>query len=109
VIASANIMETVMQLKFLGNYAKLQMCVSRTRLDGKWRELENRHKQYRTNDGGILNWWEATGTITFQGHNLAARQELTQAFVAVASARRRLLGEYNGREFCGRLRSLYAD
>lgn len=98
-----------MQLKFRGNYAKLRKCVSRTRIDGKWRELKYGHKQYRTDDGGYLNWWETTGTLTFEGSNSAAKEELTQAFIAAASARGRLLGEYNGRMFCGRLRSLYAD
>jgi len=98
-----------MQLKFLGSYAKLKKCVSRTEMDGEWRELKYGHKQFRTDDGGILNWWETTKTVTFQGHSLAAREELTQAFVAVASAGRRLLGEYRGRVFHGRLRSLYAD
>jgi hypothetical protein len=98
-----------MQLKFRGNYAKLRRCVSRTRLDGKWRMLENGHMQYRTDDGGYLNWWKTTGTITFQGSNWEAKEELTQAFIAVASARRRLLGEYRGREFHGRLRTLYPE
>jgi hypothetical protein len=98
-----------MQLKFLGDYSKLRKCVSHTRLDGSWRELKYGQKQYRTDDGGYLNWWDRTGTITFQGHNSAAREELTEAFIGVASARKRLLGEHNGRVFCGRLRSLYAD
>jgi hypothetical protein len=102
-------MEMVMPLKFLGDYTKLQKCVSRTEIDGKWREHRYGQKQFRTDDGGVLNWWEGTGTITFQGHNLAAREELTEAFIAAASAKRRLLGEYRGREFHGRLRSLYAD
>jgi hypothetical protein len=62
-----------------------------------------------TDDGGYLTWWKTTGTITFHCPNLAAKKELRQAFIAVASARKRLLGEYNGRVFCGRLRSLYAD
>jgi hypothetical protein len=104
-----SIMEIVMQLKFVGNYAKLQRCVSRTRLDGEWRVLKCGQKQYRTDHGGFLNWWETTGTITFQGSNLEAKEELTQAFIAVASAKRRLLGEYNGREFHGRLNSLYPE
>jgi hypothetical protein len=95
--------------EFLGSYTKLQGCVSRTRLDGKWRELEYGQKQFRTDDGGYLNWWEGTGSITFQGHNLAAREGLTQAFIAVASAKRRLLGEYRGRVFHGRFGSLYAE
>jgi hypothetical protein len=104
-----DIQEILMQLEFLGSYAKLQKCVSRTRLDGKWRRLKYGQNQYRTDGGGYLNWWEGTGTITFQGHNLAAREELTEAFIAVASAKRRLLGKYDGRVFCGRLQSLYAE
>ena len=78
-----------MSLKFLGNYSKLKKCVSRTGFDGEWRDLKNRHKQYRTGDGGILNWWQATGTITFQGHGSAAKH-LEQAFIAVASAKGRI-------------------
>ena len=98
-----------MQLKFLGDYGKLKRCVSRTEIDGKWRELKYGQKQFRTDDGGYLNWWEGTGTITFQGSNLVAKEELTQAFISIASEKGRLLGEYNDRVFCGRLRSLYAD
>ena len=74
-----------MQLKFLGNYAKLRKCVSRTRLDGEWRELKFGHKQYRTDDGGYLNWWKTTGTLTFQGHNSTAKQKLIQSFTKIAS------------------------
>jgi hypothetical protein len=40
--------------------------VSKTGLAGKWRNLKSGRKQFRTNDGGILNWWETIGTITFQ-------------------------------------------
>jgi hypothetical protein len=75
-----------MSLKFVGNYASLQICVSRTRLDGKWRMLKYGQKQYRTDDGGYLNWWETTGTLTFQGSNSAAKEELIQAFRKIASA-----------------------
>lgn len=102
-------MKIVMGLKFIGNSFKLENCVSRTGLDGKWRRLKYGQNQFRTNDGGYLNWWETTGTITFQGSNLAARAELTRAFIDVASARRRLLGEYCGRVFHGRLNTLYAE
>jgi hypothetical protein len=98
-----------MALAFAGNYRRLKKAVTRTGLPGKWRELKYGQKQFRTDDGGYLNWWEKTGTVTFQGHNLAAREGLTQAFIAVASAKRRLLGEYRGRVFHGRLGSLYAE
>jgi hypothetical protein len=77
-----------MTLKFRG-YDKLQKCVSRTGFDGEWSNLEDQQKQYRTTDGGILNWWRSTGTISFQGRQSAARQ-LEKAFIAVASAKGRI-------------------
>jgi hypothetical protein len=99
--------EVVMKLKFSGSYANLQQCVSRTGLVGKWRDLKYGQKQYRTARGGVLNWWETTGTITFQGLKARAKEKLEQAFIA--SAKRHLIGEYDGRVFCGRLRSLYPE
>jgi hypothetical protein len=78
-----------MTLKFRGTYAKLQKCVSRTGFDGEWSNLKDQQKQYRTTDGGILNWWRSTGTISFQGRESAARQ-LEKAFIAVASAKGRI-------------------
>jgi len=74
-----------MSLKFRGSYCELKECVLLTGFDGEWHDLKNHHKQYRTNDGGILNWWETTGTITFQGQESAAKQ-LEDAFIAVASS-----------------------
>jgi hypothetical protein len=99
--------EVSMKLKFIGGYAKLEKYVSRTGLPGKWRDLKYGQKQFRTNKGGALNWWEGTGTVTFQGLKTAAKEELEQAFIAFA--KKRLMGEYGGRVFCGRLRSLYPD
>jgi len=74
-----------MKPKFLGNYSDLKRCVLRTRLDGNWRELENNHKQFRTYGDGILNWWQSTGTIQFQGEKSAAT-ELERTFIKIASA-----------------------
>jgi hypothetical protein len=108
-VYSSRYKRCVMALAFPGNYGKLRNTVARTGLPGKWRELNYGQKQFRTDDGGYLNWWQTTKTVTFQGHNLAAREELAEAFIAVASAKKRLLGQYRGREFHGRLRSLYAD
>jgi hypothetical protein len=98
-----------MKLKFTGDYARLQRYVSKSGLAGKWRDLQHGHKQYRTDEGGVLNWWRKSGALTFQGLNLDARDELAEAFVAIASAKGLLFGEYGGRQFCGRLRSLYPD
>lgn len=96
-----------MKLKFSGGYAKLEKYVSRTGLPGQWRDLKYGQKQFRTNKGGVLNWWETTGTITFQGLKIAAKEELEQAFIV--SAKKRLMGECGGRAFYGQLRSLYPD
>jgi hypothetical protein len=76
-----------MKLKFLGDYKKLEKYASRTGTKGKWRELENGKKQYRTNDGAVLNWWPS-GTILFQGQDPGMPFE--QAFISIASAKGRL-------------------
>jgi hypothetical protein len=78
-----------MKTKFLGNYLQLQKCVLDTRLAGKWHKLRSGHKQFRSYHGGILNWWQSTGTITFQGGELAAT-ELEQGFTKIASAQKLL-------------------
>jgi hypothetical protein len=67
--------------------------VARTCLAGGWRDLKCGQKQYRTDDGGILNWWQSTGTIAFQGEPSAAR-ELERAFIAIASVKGRLQSKY---------------
>jgi hypothetical protein len=59
--------------------------VSRTGVTGQWRELKNGHKQFRTKGGAILNWWESTGTIQFQGRDPAMKFE--QGFIASAKGR----------------------
>jgi hypothetical protein len=74
-----------MALQFRGNYDDLKKCVALTNFSGWWLDLENHQKQYRTDDGAILNWW-TTGTIMFQGRD--RDKEFQKAFIA--SARRRL-------------------
>ena len=56
-----------MTLKFSGDYRQLKETVSRTGFDGKWRELPKHKKQYRTDYGTVLIWWENTKIVTFQG------------------------------------------
>jgi hypothetical protein len=76
-----------MKLRFLGDYKRLEKYVLRTGAKGKWRELENGKKQYRTDDGAFLNWWPS-GTILFQGRGPGMQFE--QAFISIASAKGRL-------------------
>jgi hypothetical protein len=95
------------KLKFIKGFERLQKDVTKTGLTGRWRTLKNGQKQYRADDGGVLNWWPATRTILFQGVNQIAREELALAFLA--SARKRLIGEYRGQVFCGGMQRLYPD
>ena len=61
-----------MSKKFQGSYADLRACLARTGVGGKWHDLVNQ-KQFRADNGAILNWWESTGSISFQGPPLAAQ------------------------------------
>jgi hypothetical protein len=83
----------VMSLRFRGDYAKLQRYAGRVDHRGVWRDLDCGGKQYRTDDGAVLNWWKKHGKILFQGHGQAARK-FEQAFKAVAT--RRLTGDDDG-------------
>lgn len=73
-----------MKLKFLGDDRMLKECVFSTGIKGKWRELKNGKKQYRTDDGAFLNWWPS-GTILFQGRG--SQMQFEQAFISIASAK----------------------
>lgn len=67
--------------------------VARTHLSGDWRELKKGQLQFRTDNGGILNWWHSSGTIVFQGEKSPAME--LRAFISVASAKGRLEWKYS--------------
>jgi hypothetical protein len=54
-----------------GDFKVVQYAVKRTGRPGEWTKSEN-HCQFRAENGAILNYWKSTGTITFQGPELAA-------------------------------------
>jgi hypothetical protein len=83
-----------MKLKFLGDLKQLEKCVLRTGIPGKWREHENRQKQYRTDDGAMLSWWESTKTLLFEGQKPAI-PKLKRAFVKVATKKGLLVGRHD--------------
>jgi hypothetical protein len=93
--------------KIARELSQIEKAVVRTGLGGTWRALKYGQKQYHTDDGGVLNWRETTGTISFQGVKTAAKEELATAFTA--SAKERLVGVYRGQVFCLGLRSLYPE
>ena len=68
-----------MKLRFEGTYKELKKCISRMGITGHWCEHKNSQKQYRTNDGAMLSWWESTKTLLFEGQK-AEIPKLKQAF-----------------------------
>jgi hypothetical protein len=78
--------------KFHGTLDDLRAIVEATGVPGGWRELLNGHHQFRTADGGVMNWWSSTQTIHFQGAPGAARslQRAIWSVVALQSPQRPL-------------------
>ena len=68
--------------KFRGTYQDLQDKVLLTGINGEWKELNNGQKQYKTEDGATLNWWETSKTIQFQGSD-DVKSEFETAFNSV--------------------------
>ena len=54
-------------MKFTGIYEELKNALSSIDSQGLWVDLNDNQKQFRHNNGGIINWYPSTGTINFQG------------------------------------------
>ncbi|QYY25458.1 TIR domain-containing protein [Diaphorobacter sp. MNS-0] len=52
--------------EFKGTFEELQGTVAAAGCIGQWSDIAN-GKQFKSKDGGILNWFTATGRVTFQG------------------------------------------
>ena len=74
---------------FRGDFTKIRKHVRRVDSAGHWRDLDHGGKQYRTDAGAVLNWWEKSGKIVFQGNGDAALK-FEQAFKALALRSKRL-------------------
>lgn len=68
-----------MPLKIRCEIAELKAMVDMTGASGQWSEKGAGHWQFRADDGAVLNWWQSSGTLNFQGP-LEARQEFEQIF-----------------------------
>jgi hypothetical protein len=62
-----------------GDFKALRKITALTGITGKWTKTKN-HCAYRTETGAVLNYWKTTGTVTFQGPELAAA-ELAAVFL----------------------------
>lgn len=52
--------------EFKGTFEELQAELAKSGCTGKWSDIANGH-QFKSDDGGILNWFPSTGKINFQG------------------------------------------
>jgi predicted nucleotide-binding protein len=67
--------------KFNGTFDQLSDLVSLTGIDGSWSDLGNQ-KQFRTVGGAVLNWWQSSKTVNFQG-DPEETETLRQALIEV--------------------------
>lgn len=81
-----------MKMTFSGTYAELQDAVLLTGIYGEWRNLGN-HKQFRADSGAILNWWQSTGSILFQGPGLVAEKFEAKLSRAIGGVRATITAE----------------
>ena len=72
-----------MPLKFHGTVEDLKKLVMTTEIPGEWKAGGSGMQTFRSDDGGILNWWPS-GTIQFQGEPDASTN-LEQSFNALLS------------------------
>ncbi len=59
--------------KFNGTFDELKQRIERHEIVGDWDDDGNKHS-FRSNDGGVLNWWQSTGTLQIQGRPEASRR-----------------------------------
>jgi predicted nucleotide-binding protein len=52
--------------EFRGTFEELQELVTGAGCAGHWSDIAN-GKQFKSNEGGILNWYTATGRVNYQG------------------------------------------
>ncbi len=57
-----------------GDFKALRRLVTLTGIPGEWTKGKNGHRQFRTANGAVLNYWKSTGTVTFQGRDLPAAE-----------------------------------
>jgi len=61
------------QIMTCGNFKVLRYAVKRTGIQGEWtKDKDENQYQFLAENGAVLNYWKSTGTINFQGSELAA-------------------------------------
>src|SRR4051812_36751500 len=71
--------------KFKGALEDLQKLLTEAGVEGQWKDDGQGKVTFRTEEGGVMNWWPGTGTINVQG-SIQAKSELEQALSGVDKA-----------------------
>ena len=69
-----------MATRFSGTIEELKDKLASLNASGSWTEVNANQHQFRHNDGGVMNWFPSTGSISFQGK--PAGRDLLQAKVS---------------------------
>jgi len=70
--------------KYFGSIEELRQKIERARIRGQWSESSGKHT-FRSQKGGVINWWPSKGTLSIQGAD-AAIPELNQAVASNESS-----------------------
>jgi hypothetical protein len=71
------------KIRFAGSFEQLRRIVERTGISGDWEYMPADYLRYLCHDSAILNWWESTGTVSFQGPEIP-RERLKNAIAGAA-------------------------
>lgn len=71
--------------KFKGSFEELHTLIEAAGVKGAWQEEGGAKRCFRSQDGGVLNWWPSTGTLQLQGQ-ADAKQALEGALAGGTSA-----------------------
>lgn len=73
-----------MSLRFNGTPIELKALIEAAGITGRWAEDGQGKTEFRSLQGGVLNWWSRTGTVNCQG-NQVAKAALESALAAPGS------------------------
>ena len=73
-----------MTRKFEGDINELEELLKQSGISGHWQDDGKGKHTFRNTEGGILNWWQNTGTLNFQG-NAKAKAALETVFEGPSS------------------------
>ena len=68
-----------MTRKFEGDINELKTLLQQSGIPGRWQDDSKGKHTFRNTDGGVINWWQNTGTLNFQG-NAKAKAALEAVF-----------------------------